>query len=100
VEPASIPDLVERALRGYTTIADLAETVEEEWTYVDDLRAAWRARLVAVAAARSTERATPELERAVDALIDEVSAIEDEHRAIDWLSTFPQVLLTALGEPS
>jgi hypothetical protein len=55
---------------------------------------------VAVAAARSTERATPELERAVDALIDEVSAIEDEHRAIDWLSTFPQVLLTALGEPS
>jgi len=35
---------------------------------------------------------------AVDRLIDEVGRIADAHRAIDWLSTFPQVLLAAMGE--
>lgn len=100
MEPASIADLVERALGGYAALAELAETVEDEWTYVDDLRTAWSARLAAVAAARATERSSPELERAVDALVDEASAIDDEHRAVDWLSTFPQVLLTALEEPT
>ncbi|HLO35163.1 MAG TPA: hypothetical protein VK194_03740 [Candidatus Deferrimicrobium sp.] len=35
---------------------------------------------------------------AVAALVAEAEAIEDAHRAIDWLSTFPQVLLIALGE--
>jgi hypothetical protein len=28
----------------------------------------------------------------------QVAALDDPHRAIDWLSTFPQVLLIALGE--
>ena len=31
--------------------------------------------------------------------IDEIGRISDPHRAIDWLSTFPQVVLLALGEP-
>ena len=28
----------------------------------------------------------------------EAAAIDDPHRAIDWLSTYPQVLLVAVGE--
>ena len=31
-------------------------------------------------------------------LIAEVGLITDPHRAIDWLSTFPQVVLLAAGE--
>ena len=30
----------------------------------------------------------------------ETEAISDPHRAIDWLSTFPQVVLLALAEQS
>ena len=30
--------------------------------------------------------------------IDEVALISDPHRAIDWLSTFSQVVLVAIGE--
>jgi hypothetical protein len=37
---------------------------------------------------------------AIDAAIDEIGRIEDPHRAIDWLSTFPQVTLLAVGERS
>jgi hypothetical protein len=33
----------------------------------------------------------------VDRAIDEIRRIEDPHRAIDWLSTFPQVVLVAVG---
>ena len=36
--------------------------------------------------------------RAIDRAIDEIGLITDPHRAIDWLSTFPQVVLLALGE--
>jgi hypothetical protein len=31
-------------------------------------------------------------------LVAEASSIADPHRAIDWLSTLPQVALAALGE--
>ncbi len=40
----------------------------------------------------------PTVDAAIDRLIDEVDRITDPHRAIDWLSTFPQVALLALGE--
>ncbi len=42
--------------------------------------------------------ASDEASEAVDRAIDEIGRIEDPHRAIDWLSTFPQVVLLALGE--
>jgi hypothetical protein len=35
---------------------------------------------------------------AIDLAIDQIARIDDPHRAIDWLSTFPQVVLVALGE--
>ena len=41
--------------------------------------------------------AAPE-QAAIDRAIDEIGRIGDPHRAIDWLSTFPQVVLSALGE--
>jgi hypothetical protein len=92
----TVPELVERALAAYAALADVGEGVEDEWTYIADLTTAWRTRLEAVAAARAGE--TSGAGPAVDRAIAEIGLIEDPHRAIDWLSTFPQVVLLALGE--
>ena len=76
----------------------LGEEVDDEWQYVQDLADAWRDRLDVVEAGRSDEALLPERGAAVERVCAEAGLIEDPHRAIDWLSTFPQVLLAALGE--
>jgi hypothetical protein len=93
-----IPALVERIVSAMAGLVELGETIEDEWTYVHDLETVWVARLRAVAADRSTSAAGPDLEPAIDRLIDEAGRISDSHRAIDWLSTLPQATLVALGE--
>lgn len=96
--PVTIADLIDRALGGFEVLTATAEPVEDEYQYVTDLGIVWRARLSAVAAARGTEPAPPGTDGAVSALVDEAARITDPHRAIDWLSTFPQIVLGALGE--
>ena len=44
----TIHDLLERALDAYAALEALGEDVEDEWTYVTDLEAAWRERLLEV----------------------------------------------------
>jgi hypothetical protein len=95
---STIAAVLDAARPAYDRLLERAEEVEDEWSYVNDLADAWRARLDEVDAARGGEPAGPELVAAVDALGGEVDAIDDPHRAIDWLSTFPQLLLVALGE--
>jgi hypothetical protein len=94
----SVAAAIDRALHAYAALTELGEEVEDEWSYVQDLSAAWRTRLEAVTAARGEEALDPAIDAAVDAAIDEIGRIDDPHRAIDWLSTFPQVTLLALGE--
>lgn len=89
---------IERALGAYAVLAELAEEIDDEWSYIQELSEAWRGRLEAVAAARGTEAIDPLADDAIDQAVDEIGRIEDPHRAIDWLSTFPQVTLLALGE--
>ena len=96
--PTIVADLIDRALAGFDALAATAEPVADELQYVTDLDTVWRARLRAVAAARGTEPAPPGAEAALDALVEEAGRITDPHRAIDWLSTLPQVTLAALGE--
>ena len=93
----TISAVIDRALVAYSALAELGETIEDEWSYVNDL-GVWRDRLEAVAAARGASPVTAEVSRAIDGLIEEIGRIADPHRAIDWLSTFPQVVLIALGE--
>ena len=95
-----VPDLVARAVAAHRSLADLAEAIDDEWTFVNDLHEAWAAWLDAVAAAAPDRVADDESIAAVDEAIAEIGAITDPHRAIDWLSTFPQVVLLALGEPA
>jgi len=80
-------------------LADLGEAIDDEWSYVNDLSEAWQARLDAVASARGEAPIADEVSLAIDRAIEEIGLIVDAHRAIDWLSTFPQVVLIALREP-
>ncbi len=94
----TISQLLEGAVAAYDELVTLAEDVEDEWTYVMDLSATWRERLEVVAAGRGDAPASAPEQAAIDRAVDEVGRIGDPHRAIDWLSTFPQVVLSALGE--
>ncbi len=98
MEPETTQTLIDRALAGYGELTALGEEIEDEWSYVNDLAAAWTTRLEEITATRGDEPAPPTLGIAIDQALAEIAAIQDPHRAIDWLSTFPQVLLVALGE--
>jgi hypothetical protein len=90
-------DVVARAVDAYRTLADLAETVEEEWQYVTDLFDAYEPSIRALAGADPTRALTAPEVAAVDEVIAEIGLITDPHKAIDWLSTFPHVVGLALG---
>lgn len=96
--PATVDQSIERALAAYARLTELAEEIEDEWSYVNDLASSWRERLEDVAATRRDVPVDPGTDVAIDRAIDEIALITDPHRAIDWLSTFPQVTLLALGE--
>jgi hypothetical protein len=88
-------ELIERAAAAYDALADLAETVEDEWQYVADLRAAYRPALENLATA--AEPLPADAAEAVEEAIAEIGLIADPHRAIDWLSTFPHVVVLVVG---
>ena len=94
----TIRDAIDRALAAYVVLEELGEQIEDEWSYVADLTDAWRTRFDEVPAHRGDDDLTDEASAAVDMAVDEIARIEDPHRAIDWLSTFPQVVLLTLGE--
>jgi hypothetical protein len=96
--PASVGAATELAVEGLLALGSLGEDVDDEWQYVQDLVGAWQARLEEVGSARSGEALEPARGAAVARVVDEARLIRDPHRAIDWLSTLPQVALTALGE--
>ena len=95
---ATVADCIARALEGFDVLALTAEPIEDEFQYVTDLGTVWRGRFSAVVAARGDDEAPPGAADAMDALVDEAGLVTDPHRAIDWLSTLPQVALAALGE--
>jgi hypothetical protein len=94
----TVADLVARARAAFEVLATTAEPVTDELQYLADLETVWVARLRAVAEARGAEPAPVGVEAAIGALSAEAAAISDPHRAIDWMSTLPQVALAALGE--
>jgi hypothetical protein len=95
---ASVADCITLTLEALETLAGTAEPIEDEFQYVADLGTVWRGRLATVRDARGEEPASAGAEAAVEALVAEANLITDPHRAIDWLSTLPQVALAALGE--
>ena len=94
--PVRAGDLLANALAAVGVLADLGETVEDEWTYVTKLAEMGRARIRA--AVPDGDALLPaETAAAIDALAAEAGRITDPHRAIDWLSTLPAVAELALG---
>jgi len=86
---------IERAAAAYSALAELGETIEDEWQYVTDLVEAY---LPAIRCLRLPDGEVGlEAAMAVDEAIDEIVGITDPHRAIDWLSTFPHVVALAVG---
>ena len=88
---------VERALEAYRSLGELGEQVEDEWQYVNDLVEGWSADLQALVQA-DPRPLDPASADALRVLVDEVALITDPHRAIDWLSTFPQVVRFTLEQ--
>jgi hypothetical protein len=97
---STVGSAIDRSLEALEALARLGETIEDEWQYVADLRTVWGGRLVAVRDARADDPIQADVEAAIHTAVAEAGRITDPHRAIDWLSTFPQVALLALGEPS
>ncbi|MFI5225061.1 MAG: hypothetical protein ACHQ3P_00125 [Candidatus Limnocylindrales bacterium] len=95
----TVDDVVDRALAALDALGLLGEDVEDEWTYVTDLVVAQQARLEGIVDRRAGEPLSATRAAAVDAAIAETGAIVDPHRAIDWLSTFPDLVALALDEP-
>ena len=94
----TLGDQARAALAAYERLAGLAEEIEDEWTYVTDLLAAWRERIEELIDEWGSESVTSLDEAAIGRAIDEIGRISDPHRAIDWLSTFPQIVLLTLGQ--
>jgi hypothetical protein len=93
-----IPELMERAVAALELLARTAEPIDTEEQYVRDLGLVWSARLRAVGKARAAQPPDDRLDAAFAWLADETGRIVDPHRAIDWLSTLPQLALLAVGE--
>jgi len=87
-------EVLERVVAAYRGLGELGETVEDEWQYVTDLVEAYSASLADLAGGPPL---SVEQIAAIDEAIAEIETIEDPHRAIDWLSTFPHVVAIAIG---
>ncbi|HET8785908.1 MAG TPA: hypothetical protein VFM38_09755 [Candidatus Limnocylindrales bacterium] len=101
MDPSADPTVdavLDRALAAYADLTERAEEIDDEWSYIQDLTEAWRDRVESVRISRATETLDAAVAEAVDTAIAEIARIADPHRAIDWLSTFPQVVLISLGE--
>lgn len=97
--PATRGAALAAALAALDGLAELGETIEDEWTYVTALAEAGRSRLRASAGLDPTVPLAPDRAAAVAAACTETARIVDPHRAIDWLSTFPAVVELALATP-
>ena len=94
--PENAREVAERAAAAYQALADLAETIEDEWQYVTDLVEAYLPSIRALGAGQAAE-VSAETAAAVDEAIAEIELIADPHKAIDWLSTFPHIIGLAMG---
>jgi hypothetical protein len=94
---ATAAEVVERAAEAYSTLAELAETIEDEWQYVTDLVDLYLPGIRSLAEPVPGRVLGAAQVAAVDEAIAEIGLITDPHKAIDWLSTFPHVVGLALG---
>jgi hypothetical protein len=95
----TVGELLDRASSALEALGLLGEEIEDEWSFVTDLVAAQQERFGAIAQRRGPESAVPSAVAAIERAVAETQSIADPHRAIDWLSTFPDLVALALDEP-
>ena len=93
--PEPLDAVLERAVARLLALGELGEQIQDEWQYVNDLVRIHTADLRALAVA-DPRPVDPRSSRAIDLAIEEAGLVADPHRAIDWISTFPQVVRLAL----
>jgi hypothetical protein len=98
--PSTRGAALDTALAALGVLAELGETIEDEWPYVTALAEAGRTRLGSAAGPGLAVPLAPHRAAAVAAACAEIALITDPHRAIDWLSTFPAVVELALMTPA
>lgn len=91
--------VVDRALLALSALEARGGEIGADEVYVAGLADAQRARLRAIADRRGRSVVAADRRRAIDLLCAEADRIDDPHRAIDWLSTFPDLVALALDEP-
>jgi len=96
----TVAELLDRASSALEALGLLGEEIEDEWSFVTDLVAAQRGRFGAIAQRRGPESAVRSAVAAIERAVAETQSIADPHRAIDWLSTFPDLVALALDEPA
>jgi len=94
-----VSEAIGRAIDALELLGMAGESVEDEWSYVTELVAAQRDRLAEIDRRRGVQALSETQTTAVDLAIEEAGRIEDPNRAIDWLSTFPDLVALALDEP-
>ena len=94
--PEPIESVLPRALGALQALAELGESIEDEWQYVNDLLRIHTADLQALADGRRTAGRRRRRSRRSICWPTRPSRITDPHRAIDWLSTLPQAVRLAL----
>ena len=94
-EPVAL--VLGRALEAFARLGDLGEQITDEWQYVNDLVVVHSADLQTLVTADPARHLAAAVVRAVDLAIEEIDLITDPHRAIDWLSTFPQIVRAAVA---
>jgi hypothetical protein len=87
---AETANAIARVLEAIDTLEALGETIVDDGQYVIDLGRAWRLRLTA--RADSSQPLTADQVQAIELAVGETVSITDPHRAIDWLSTLPQLV--------
>ena len=99
-EVTTLGDQARDALAAYEGLASLAEDIEDEWTYVTDLYAAWQERIEELIDERGTESVTALEEAAISRAVDEIGHIFIILVISIVTLTSPQIVLITLGERS
>jgi hypothetical protein len=92
--PGTKSDALTVVLDALAGLERQGETIEDDWQYVIDLTRTWRLKLERLG---SADPITDVQAEAIGVVAAEAAAITDPHRAIDWLSTLPQIVLLAIG---
>ena len=97
-DPSTVPagPAIDAAISAFEALVALSEEVEDEWLFVNDLATIYGELLADLRERLGHTEVAASAAGALEEAAAEVRLLTDPHRAIDWLSTLPQVVSFAL----